>query len=79
MRSSGLQRLIDSTVPLEPGDVSPLGMFRDVMEKLHRLGLIARFARIILRDDSLNFDRYHKIAGSNQPRPGHSLARNPHC
>ncbi len=73
IESSGLQCLIDSAVRLQPSDITLFRMFGDILQQLHRLGLIARFARIILRNDRLNLDRNDEAVRSNQPRARHSF------
>ena len=57
-RSSRLQCLIDSTALLQPCDVTAFGVLRNITQQLYCLGLVAGFARVILRDDGLNLDRY---------------------
>ncbi len=50
---------------LKPFDVPLLRVLGNITQQLHRLRFIAGFARIILRDDSLNFDRYHETGRPN--------------
>jgi hypothetical protein len=63
--STGLQRLIDFAVLLEPFDVPLLRMRFDFAQESYGLSFVAGLTRIIFRDDRFNFDRYDEAVRPN--------------
>jgi hypothetical protein len=50
---------------LEPINIAPYRMFGDLPDELHGLGFVARFARVVRRNDHLDLKGDDEAASSN--------------
>lgn len=76
---AGIDQFINLTMPLKPIKIAPFRMLGDLSDKLHSIGFVARFARVVRWDDHLEIKSNDETAASNQSGRLDSFAWNPHA
>ncbi|MDZ4781518.1 MAG: hypothetical protein SGJ19_14810 [Planctomycetia bacterium] len=70
---------IDFAMLRQPRQVALLSVFLYLAQQLHGFSLVARFARVVRRNDHFHFNGYDVLIRLDQPRSFDSFASNTHC